>query len=347
MSEFRLPAAGDAHAGRLAARPLRALRVAMAGLALVVGMPAYAQDNYPSRSITVIAPLAPGSAADVFTRMVGSELANALGQPVVVENKVGAGGNIGTVAIVRAPPDGYTIGQAGQGTMVHNHALYKNAGFDPVNDVTPIAMVATMSNVMVVSESSPYKTVQEVVDAIRKKPPGTFTYSSSGIGTSMHIAGAVFGDLTKTELVHVPYTGAPAAMAAIVAGNVDMGFFNVPAAAGLIKGKKLRALAVTGIKRSPTMPEMPTLDESGLKGYDVGSWIAFIAPAGTPQPIVTKLNTTLDRIFAQPAFREKLTAAGYDLQPVPLGPPSALAQLIKDDLVKWPPIIKATGAKAD
>jgi tripartite-type tricarboxylate transporter receptor subunit TctC len=314
---------------------------------LAVAGLANAQDNYPSRGITIIAPLAPGSAADVFTRAVGSELANALGQPVVVENKVGAGGNIGTMAIVRAPADGYTIGQAGQGTMVVNHALYKNPGFDPVKDVAPIAMVASMSNVMVVSESSPYKSVQEVLDAIRKKPPGTFTYSSSGIGTSMHIAGVVFGNLSKTELTHVPYTGAPQAMSAIVAGDVDLGFFNVPAAAGLIKGKKLRPLAVTGIKRSPTMPEMPTLDELGLKGYDVGSWIAFIAPAGTPQPIVTKLNTTLDKIFAQPAFREKLTAAGYDLQPVPIGPPSALGNLIKEDLVKWPPIIKAAGAKAD
>ena len=315
-------------------------------LALAAG-PGQAQDNYPNRSITIIAPLAPGSAADVFTREVGAELSKTLGQPVVVENKVGAGGNIGTAAIVRSPPDGYTIGQAGQGTMVVNHALYKNPGYDPIKDVAPIAMVANMSNVMVVSEKSPYKSVQEVLEAIRKKPPGTFTYSSSGIGTSMHIAGAVFGNLSDTKLLHVPYTGAPAAMAAIVAGDIDMGFFNIPAAAGLIKGKKLRPLAVTGIKRSPAMPDMPTLDEVGLKGYDVGSWIAFIAPASTPAPIVTKLNTTLDRIFAQPAFREKLTAAGYDLQPIPLGPPAALGQLIRDDLAKWTPIIKAAGATAE
>jgi tripartite-type tricarboxylate transporter receptor subunit TctC len=309
--------------------------------------PVRAQDNYPSKAITIIAPLAPGSAADVFTREVAAEMAKALGQSVVVENKVGAGGNIGTVAIVRSPPDGYTVGQAGQGTMVVNHALYSKPGFDPIKDVAPIAMVANMSNVMVVSENSPYKSVQEVIDAIKKKPPGTFTYSSSGIGTSMHIAGVTFGNLSKTELLHVPYTGAPAAMAAIVAGDVDMGFFNVPAARGLIQGKKLRALAVTGIKRTPTMPDMPTLDELGLKGYDVGSWIAFIAPAGTPAPVIAKLNSTLDRVFAQPAFREKLTAAGYDLQPIPLGSPSALGQLIRDDLAKWTPIIKASGAKVE
>jgi tripartite-type tricarboxylate transporter receptor subunit TctC len=231
--------------------------------------------------------------------------------------------------------------------MVVNHALYKNPGFDPIKDVAPIAMVANMSNVMVVSEASPYKTAQEVINAIRKKPPGTFSYSSSGVGTSMHIAGVVFGNLSITKLLHVPYTGAPQAMAAIVAGDVDMGFFNVPAAAALIKGKKLRPLAVTGIKRSPAMPEMPTLDEVGLKGYDVGSWIGFIAPAATPQPVISKLNTTLDQIFAQPAFREKLTAAGYDLQPMPLGQPAAFGRLIQDDLEKWLPIMKAVGATAD
>jgi tripartite-type tricarboxylate transporter receptor subunit TctC len=306
-----------------------------------------AQDAYPSRTVTIIAPLAAGSAADVLTRAIGIELAKALRQPVVVENKVGAGGNIGTTAILRAPSDGYTIGTTGQGTMVVNHALYKNPGFDPIKDVAPIAMVANMSNVMVVSENSPYKTVQEVIDAIRKKPPGTFTYSSSGVGTSMHIAGIVFSNLSNTKLLHVPYTGAPQAMSAIVAGDVDVGFFNVPAAAALIKAKKLRPLAVTGIKRSPAMPEMPTLDEVGLKGYDVGSWIGFIAPAATPQPIITKLNTTLDRIFAEPAFREKLTAAGYDLQPVPLGQPATFGRLIQDDLAKWIPIMKAAGATAD
>ena len=313
----------------------------------LAGAPAHAQDSYPSRSITIIAPLAPGSAADVFTRQVAEEMAKQLGQPVVVENKVGAGGNIGTTAIARAAPDGYTIGQSGQGTMVINQALYKNTGYDSQKDLVPIAMVAVMSNVMVVSETSPYKTVDDVIKAIRSKPPGTFTYSSSGIGTSMHIAGVVFGNLTKTELLHVPFTGAPQAMQAIVAGDVDFGFFNVPAAMGLIKGKKLRPLAVTNTVRSATMPDIPTLDQAGVKGYEVGTWIGFIAPTGTPAPIVTKLNATLDKVFTQPAFREKLTTAGYDLQPVPLGPPSAFAQLIKDDLAKWPPIIKAAGAKAE
>jgi len=321
--------------------------VVLAGSLLAMATLCHAQDNYPSRSITIIAPLAAGSAADVFTREVGAEMAKALGQPVVIENRVGAGGNIGTTALVRAAPDGYTLGQAGQGTMVINQAIYKSTGYDSVKDVAPIAMVAIMTNVMVVSENSPYKSVEDVIKAIKTKPPATFTYSSSGIGTSMHIAGVVFANLTKTELLHVPYTGAPAAMQAIIAGDVDMGFFNVPAAMGLIQAKKLRALAVTGIKRSPAMPDLPTIDQAGVKGYDVATWIGFIAPAATPTPIVTKLNTTLDKIFAQPAFREKLTARGYDLQPSPLGPPSAFAQLIRDDLAKWPPIVKAAGAKAE
>jgi tripartite-type tricarboxylate transporter receptor subunit TctC len=163
----------------------------------------------------------------------------------------------------------------------------------------------------------------------------------------MHIAGVVFANLSGTELVHVPYTGAPAAMAAIIAGDIGMGFFNIPAAMGLIASGDLRPLAVTGINRSPTLPELPALDELGLKGYDVSTWLGFIAPAGTPAPIIEKLNATLNRIFARPALRAGLIARGYDLPPIPLGPPSALAQLIRDDLAKWPAIVRAAGAKAE
>lgn len=327
------------------ARKLGLPAVIATGL-LLTGVETGAQ-TYPVKPIRIVVGFAAGSGTDVTARLLAQKLSEEFGQQVIVENRVGAGGNIGTTAIVRSPPDGYTLGQAGQGTMVINQALYKNTGYDSVKDVAPIAMVAVMSNVMVVSEASPYKTVDDVVKAIRSKPPGTFTYSSSGIGTSMHIAGVVFGDLTKTGLTHVPYTGAPAAMQAIVAGDVDMGFFNIPAALGLIKAKRLRPLAVTSSSRSNTLPDLPTLDQAGVKGYDVGTWIGFIAPAATPTPIINKLNATFDKIFAQPEFREKLITRGYNLQPIPLGPPSAFAQLIRDDLAKWPPIIKAAGAKAD
>jgi tripartite-type tricarboxylate transporter receptor subunit TctC len=330
------------------ARSLRRLIAAAAALAwLAANWPALAQDQYPSRPITIIAPLAAGSAADVFTRQVADEFPKVLGQPGVVVNKVGAGGNIGTAAIARAEPDGYTIGQAGQGTMVINQALYANTGYDAVKDISPVAMVAVMSNLMVVSGKSSYRSVQDVIEAIRKKPPGTFTYSSSGIGSSMHIAGVMFGNLSKTELTHVPFTSAPAAMTAIIAGDIDLGFFNIPAAKGLIDSGELRPLAVTSIRRSSTLPDMPTIDEAGLKGYDVTTWIGFIAPAGTPVPVIGRLNNAFNHIFAQPALRQKLTAQGYDLQPVPLGPPSAFAQLIQDDLAKWPAIVKAAGAKAE
>jgi tripartite-type tricarboxylate transporter receptor subunit TctC len=314
---------------------------------LAANAPTLAQEGYPSRPITIIAPLAAGSAADVLTREIAQELSAAFGQPVVVVNRVGAGGNIGTAAIARAVPDGYTIGQAGQGTMVINQALYRNPGYDPVRDFAPIAMVAAMSNVMLVSGRSPHRSAQDVVAAIRARPPATVTYSSSGVGTSMHVAGVVFANLSNTELVQVPYTGAPAAMAAIVAGDVDLGFFNIPAAMGLIAAGDLRPLAVTSIRRSPTLPDLPTLDEAGLKGYDVATWIGFIAPAGTPAPIVDRLNGALDRIFSQPAFREKLTRQGFDLQPIPLGPPSAFARLIQDDLAKWSAIVRAAGARAE
>lgn len=334
---------------RATARGLRrrSVVVAAALACLAANWPALAQDHYPSRPITIIAPLAAGSAADVFTRQVADEFPKVLGQPGVVVNKVGAGGNIGTTAITRAEPDGYTIGQAGQGTMVINQALYANTGYDSVKDIAPVAMVALMSNLMVVSGKSPYRSVQEVIEAIRKKPPGTFTYSSSGIGSSMHIAGVMFGNLSKTELTHVPFTSAPAAMTAIIAGDIDLGFFNIPAAKGLVEAGELRPLAVTSIRRSSALPDMPTIDEAALKGYDVATWIGFIAPAGTPASVIGRLNNAFNHIFAQPALRQKLTAQGYDLQPVPLGPPSAFAQLIQDDLAKWPAIVKAAGAKAE
>jgi len=336
----------------IAPRPISRRRVTAtaASAFLAANAPTLAQERYPSRPITIVASLAAGSAADVLTREIAQELSATLGQPVVVVNRVGAGGNIGTTAIARAAPDGYTIGQAGQGTMVINQALYRNPGYDPVRDFAPIAMVAAMSNVMVVSGRSPHRSVQDVVAAIRAKPAATVTYSSSGVGTSMHIAGVVFGNLSGTDLVHVPYTGAPAAMAAIVAGDVDMGFFSIPAAMGLIAAGDLRPLAVTSIRRSPALPELPelpALDEAGLKGYGVATWIGFIAPAGTPAPIVDRLHGALDRIFSQPAFRQKLTRQGFDLQLIPLGQPSAFAQLIQEDLAKWPAIVRAAGTRAE
>ncbi|WP_052389854.1 Bug family tripartite tricarboxylate transporter substrate binding protein [Belnapia moabensis] len=257
------------------------------------------------------------------------------------------GGNIGTTAIARSAPDGYTIGQVSQGNMVINMALYRDTGYDPVRDFAPIAVVAAMSNVMVVSRQSPYRSVREVVEAIRAKPPGMVTYSSSGVGTSMHVAGAIFARANSTELTHVPYTGAPAAMTAIISGDVDTGFFNIPAAKGLIAAGDLRPLAVTTARRSASLPELPTLEEAGLRDYDVSTWLGLVAPAGTPPAIIERIHGALTEVLARPALREKLTAQGFDLPPLPLGGPAEFSRLIRDDLAKWPAIMREAGVKPE
>lgn len=304
-------------------------------------------EGYPSRPITIIAPLAAGSAADSLMRDLAQQLSGVLGQPAVVVNRVGAGGNIGTTAIARAAPDGYTIGQVSQGNMVINMSLYRDTGYDPIRDFAPIAVVAAMSNVMVVSRQSPYRSVRDVVEAIRAKPPGTFTYSSSGVGTSMHVAGAIFARATGTELTHVPYTGAPAAMTAIISGDVDTGFFNIPAAKGLIAAGDLRPLAVTTARRSASLPDLPTLEEAGLRDYDVSTWLGFVAPAGTPPAITERIHGALGQILSQPALREKLTAQGFDLPSLPLGGPAEFSRLIRDDLAKWPAIMREAGVRPE
>lgn len=346
MPVYHAGGGAPAVAGRVRRRSIVAAVAApalLAGASVARGQ----TESYPSRPITIIAPLAAGSAADSLMRDLAQQLSGVLGQPAVVVNRVGAGGNIGTTAIARSAPDGYTIGQVSQGNMVINMALYRDTGYDPVRDFAPIAVVAAMSNVMVVSRRSPHRSVREVVEAIRAKPPGTVTYSSSGVGTSMHVAGVVFARATDTELTHVPYTGAPAAMAAIISGDVDTGFFNIPAAKGLIAAGDLRPLAVTTARRSPSLPDLPTLEEAGLRGYDVSTWIGFVAPAGTPPAIIERIHGALDRVLSRPALREKLTTQGFDLAPVPLGGPAEFSRLIQDDLAKWPAIVRAAGAKAE
>ncbi len=304
-------------------------------------------ESYPSRPITIIAPLAAGSAADSLIRDLAQQLSGLLGQPAMVVNRVGAGGNIGTTAIARSAPDGYTIGQVSQGNMVINTALYRDTGYDPIRDFAPIAVVAAMSNVMVVSRHSPFRSVREVVEAIRAKPSGMVTYSSSGVGTSMHVAGVMFARATGTELTHVPYTGAPAAMTAIISGDVDTGFFNIPAAKGLIAAGDLRPLAITTARRSASLPDLPTLEEAGLRDYDVSTWLGFVAPAGTPPAIIERIHGALDQILSRPALREKLTAQGFDLPPLRLGGPAEFSRLIQDDLAKWPAIMRAAGVKPE
>ncbi len=318
-------------------------RTALFALGLLGAAGAAAQ-SYPSKPIKLLVPLAAASTADILSRTVGNELAKELGQPVVVENKPGAGGTIAMAELAHSAPDGYTIAFASQGTLVFNLSLYAKPGYDSVKDFAPIILIGGVSNVMIVPPASPARTPLDVV-AEAKAKPGTLTFSSGGSGTSHHLSGVLFGQLTGTNLVHVPYKGAPQGILAVMTGEVNMGFFNTPTVINQVKEGKLKALAVTSKERSPLLPQLPTLDEAGVKGYEVNTWFGFIAPAGTPPDIVNRLNTTIAKIIATPAVREKLVAQGFELMPAQ--PPSAFTTLLQADLKKWPPILKAAGAKAD
>jgi tripartite-type tricarboxylate transporter receptor subunit TctC len=321
----------------------RALQLTFGVLVGLVAGAAAAQ-GYPTKPIRLLVPLAAGSTADIVSRYAGQELSKAIGQPVVIENKPGAGGTIAMAELARAAPDGYTIAFASQGTLVFNQAIYAKPGYDSLKDFAPVAFVGGVSNVMIVPPASAAAKPTDVV-ASAKARPGELTFSSGGAGTSHHLSGVLFGQLTGTQLVHVPYKGAPQGVLAVMSGEVAMGFFNTPTVISQIKAEKVKPLGVTSLTRSPLLPDVPTLDQQGIKGYEVNTWFGFVAPAGTPADIVAKLNTELNRIFASAEAKDKLGPQGFDLAP-PMAP-AAFGKLIADDLLKWVPIVKAAGATAN
>ncbi|MEY3664601.1 MAG: hypothetical protein RLZZ153_783 [Pseudomonadota bacterium] len=315
-------------------------RVALAVTLVSVSSLALAQ-TYPSRPIKFLVPLAAGSTADIISRTVGTELAKTLGQPVVVENKAGAGGTIAMAELARSAPDGYTISFASQGTLVFNQALYAKPGYDSVKDFAPIHFVGGVSNVMIVPPSSTVGAPADII-AEAKAKPDTLTFSSGGSGTSHHLSGVLFAQMTGTKLVHVPYKGAPQGILAVMSGEVNMGFFNTPTVISQIRERKLKPLAVTSLQRSPLLPDVPTLDELGVKGYEVNTWFGFVTRAGTPAEIVNRLHAEIGKILADPALREKLAQQGFEIAKP--STPADFARLIEDDLGKWVPIVKASGA---
>lgn len=324
-------------------RKLRRCLCAGITAALAAALGSALAQTYPAKPIRLIVPFVPGSTADIVSRFTAQELSKALGQPVVVENKPGAGGTIGTAELARTAPDGYTIGFASEGTLVFNRGIYAKPGYDSVKDFAPIALQGRAPNVMVVNPSNPASTPADII-AVAKSKPGTVTFSSGGSGTSHHLAGVLFARATGTDLVHVPYNGAPQGVLAVMKNEVIMGFFNMPLVIGQIKDGRLKALGVTSLTRSSLLPGVPTLDEQGIKGYEVDAWAGFVAPAGTPPAILRRLNAELIKIFASAEAEEKLGSQGFDLSP-PLTS-AAFSQLIADDLTRWVPIVKGSGAKA-
>src|SRR5918999_5443822 len=317
------------------------MRAIFTALLLSLPLVAFGQD-YPARPIRFILPFPPGGGTDILGRLLAERLAANLGQPVVTENRGGAGGNVGAEAAARAAPDGYTIVLVAPSLAI-SPTLYSKLNYDPVKDFAPVSLVATVPNVMITQASLPVQTLQDFI-AFAKSKPGALNFGSGGAGTSNHLAGELFNIVTGAKLVHVPYKGVNLAMQDVLAGNVHLVFIGIPAAAPHIKAGKLRALAIVAPQRSQALPEVPTVAEAGLRDFEVTTWYGVLAPAGTPRPIVTRLNSELVKVMHSPELKERLAATGTE----PLtSTPDEFAAYIKREIAKWGEVVRKAGVKAD
>jgi len=321
----------------------RAVFAALCLSCMTAALPALAQEKWPSKPINYVVPFAAGGTTDVLGRLIGQRLSTALGQPVVIENRAGAGGNIGSDYVAKAAPDGYTLVGGTISSHAINVSLYPKMPYDPVKQFQPVALIGTLPNVLVVNADSPWKSVQDVIAAARV--PGTqVSFGSSGNGTSQHLAGELFAKLANVKLLHVPYKGSSPAMQALLGKQVDLVFENSVAAMPLIQSGKLRALATTGGKRAAELPDVPTLAEAGLKGYEIVSWQAIFAPAGTPMPIVDRLAAEIGKIIADPAVRTRLAQMG--IEPSGAGP-AELGAFQRSEVAKWAQLVKSADIRLE
>jgi tripartite-type tricarboxylate transporter receptor subunit TctC len=314
----------------------------------LVATPALAQSAWPSKTVKIVVPFAPGGTTDILARAIAPELGKAFGQAFVVENRGGAGGNIGAEQVAKAPADGYTLLMGTVGTHGINKSLYAKLAFDPQKDFAPITLVAGVPNVMVMNTERARQlginTVPDFIQYARNQSAG-FNMASSGNGTSIHLAGELFKSMTGVSMTHIPYTGSAPALLGLVSGQVDVMFDNLPSAMALIKAGKLKAFAVTSGQRSAAMPELPTLEEAGqLKGFEASSWFGLLAPAGTPADVVGRLQQETAKALNSPEIKEKLLAQGA----IPSGnTPQQFAALIDAEIKKWAVVVKASGARVD
>ena len=318
-------------------------KFAVALAALGVSLLAGAQ-TYPSKPIRVITPYGAGGASDIVVRAGVYEMSKQLGQGIIVENRTGAGGTIGFEAFASSPPDGYTL--LGTASSLHGiaAALYtKTLNHDPNKDVEPVIIFANVSNVLVVNPSVNARSMKELIELARKEP-GKLTFVSAGVGTSVHMAGELFKNMAGVQMTHVPYKSSVAALVDLMAGRVDVMFDNIPSALAHIKSGKLRALATTGAKRAAVLPELPTIAEQGLAGYEAGVWIGLLAPAGTPKAIVDKLNAEGQKAIKAPDFVKRMADLGYE---VIGGTPEQMRATIDAEVKRWFPVVKASGAKPE
>ena len=299
--------------------------------------------DYPSRPIRMIVPFPAGGTADLLARQIGQTMGEALRQQVVIENRTGAGGNIGADLAAKAKPDGYTLLMGTVSTHAINPNLYPNMPYDPVKDFAPVAMVARMPNLLVLHPSVPAASVAELI-ALAKARPGTLAFASAGNGTTQHLAGELFKKMADVDMIHVPYKGNAPAVTDLVGGQVQVMFDNIPVSLQQVRAGKLRALAVTGPARSPVLPQLPTVAEAALPGYNITSWFGLYAPSGTSPQIIERLNREANKALATVPIRRRLTDQGIELAG---GTPGQFAEFMRTELVKWGKIVRESGARVE
>ncbi len=322
---------------------IQGIAVAAVGLAAAPCSAQTAASNWPNKPIRYIVPFAPGGTTDILARTVGERLGTALGQPIVVENKPGQGGSIGVAELARAAPDGYTIGGGTISTHAINATLYDKLSYDAITSFAPITLYATQPNVLLVHPNVPAKNLREFI-ALLKASPNKYSFGSAGNGTSQHISGELFKVMAGVSMQHIPYRGSGQMMPELLGGTLSVAFDNIATAMPHVNAGKLRALAVTSATRSIVAPDVPTMAESGLAGYEITSWQAVFAPAGTPAPIVERLYTEISRILKTPDIQKRLTDLGLNIGEMT---PAQLTALIKSEVPRLGKIVKESGAKVE
>ena len=312
------------------------------GAGLLGGTSALAQ-AYPTKPVTIIVPFAAGGTTDILARIIGQALTAELGQSVVVDNRAGAGGNIGGQAAAKATLDGHTLFMGTVGTHAINASLYKKMPFAPVKDFAPLTRVANVPNLLVANPAQPYKSVKDLI-AYAKANPGKVNFGSSGNGSSIHLSGELFKSLAKVDMQHVPYKGSAPAVTDLLGNQIGIMFDNMPSAIQHVRSGKLVPLAVTTAKRSPELPNVPTIAEAGVPGYEATSWFGMFAPAGTPAPVLAKLNAAIVKVLAQPDVKKKINEQGAEVYSET---PEQFAAFIQAESVKWGKVVKESGASLD
>jgi tripartite-type tricarboxylate transporter receptor subunit TctC len=310
--------------------------------AAVLALPSWAQAPYPTKTVRLIVPYPPGGGTDTMARMLGQKLAETLRQQVVVDNRPGGGANIGAELAAKSPADGYTLMMC---TIAHASAvsLYRKLGYDVLRDFAPVSLLATTPHILVTHPSLPVKSVKQLI-ALAKARPNELVYSSSGSGTPAHLAGELFKHTAGVTMVHVPYKGGGPSVIALVSGEVSLAFATTPSVINHVKAGRLRAIAVTTARRSVATPDLPTIAESGVPGYDVGSWYGLLAPAGTPKNIIARLNSDVHKVLRLPDVKQRLDASGFEAL---TSTPEEYGAFMRREVDKWAKVIKAAGIRAD